>query len=469
VADLREQLSGYAAGDGLLDELEPQDEYGRGRIGTNVRGRPPTAEELRSEVIAPGEPALLSIGIIYQGPWKKFADGMGQHVRQQVKALSEAGLPVWLQDMGNSGPSHLDAELQPEVIESVGHLRHVTLSSAPIAIRHFVFNNADELRAAIMPAGARLAGIEAEKSVYAGTIVYTSWERDRISDDCVRVLNRCGQVWVPCMDNLRAFRNSGVDPSKLRRVPYPYDPSSAVCQIPFPRGSETAPSGKRFYTIGKWEPRKNQYAVMQAFFLAFTPQDRASLLIKTHGWGDWDDYPSIDKAMGLCLMDPDIRARGWTPAAANRVVRIIVGKVPDDEIVDLHRKNNIYVSAGSGEAWDIPAFEAACAGNRLVFVGYGGPSDYAAHEDEMVSWDMTAVPSSYGWEPGAQWAKVTPRALAPAMRDATPPTRRVHPPHFNGLYSRRAVGSYMRECVLQLAESLRTDLGSDLLLAGSFG
>jgi glycosyltransferase involved in cell wall biosynthesis len=456
VGELRDQLAQHASQEHAILDGE----------GVLLRAQAPAEAELEHHYGAPGEPALLQRGVIYQGDWKRFGDGMARHVKDQALALATAGVPVWLQTINET--IGLDGELDPGVVLSVGHLRHVTLSHVPIAIRHVIFRDATSLKAIVLPASARLSGQANQERVFSGTIVYTSWERDRIHASMAAILNQCGQIWVPCEANRKAFAQSGIDEQKLHVVPYPYDPTCAVCQIPAPRGSERVPSGKRFYAIGKWEPRKRLHELIGAFLMAFTPKDRASLLIKTHGWGQWSGYPSIEES----IKHWSKRAGdwGWTTEAMNKRIRVIASKISEDEIVELHRQNNIYVSAGAGEAWDLPAFDAKCAGNRLVYVGFGGPQEYAEDSDVRVPWtDYEPVHPDYGWEPDAQWARVEIEQIAAALKKAKAPERRVHPPGFNLRYGRAAVGAKMRSLVLLHAESLCEGLGGEILNAGSFG
>lgn len=461
MAELADQLAQHASLEhGILNA--------DGSVRSGARGPEPTDAELEQHHAAPGEPALLPMGIVYQGDWKRFGDGIARHVRDQALSLASAGVPVWLQTLNESG--QLDGEIEPDVLREVGHLRHVSLSSIPIAIRQIIFRDASSLRALILPAGARLAGREGEERVYRSTIVYTSWERDRIHGSMVDILSRCGQVWVPCERNKRAFVGSGIPEAKVFVVPYPYNPAADVCAIGAPRGSENVPDGKRFYAIGKWEPRKRLHQLIGAFLTAFTPQDRASLTIKTHGWGSWSEYPSIEDSIAYWSDASNVpRSRGWTAEAMNRRIRIIASKIPETEIIDLHRKNNIYVSAGAGEAWDLPAFDAKCAGNSMVYVGFGGPEDYAGPGDTRIGWQhMEPVDRDYGWEPDAEWACVMRGEIARALSEAEPPLRRVHPPGFNARFSRYAVGQQMRALVVQLADELHPGLGAEILSAGSF-
>jgi len=433
-------------------------------------GRKPTDEELNKHAVAPGRPADVPVGIMYQGAWRRKADGMARHVREQVRALAMY-LPV---NLASIGPSEvLDHDLEPEALDLAGYLPNVHCSRYPCAIRHIVFNNVDQLRAAVSPAGARLCEAALEELVWESTIVYTSWERDRIADEMVRELNRCGQVWVPCKANYEAFLTSGVLEKRLRVVPYPYDPAThAATKIALPRGKEKVPSGRRFYAIGKWEPRKGYDNLIGAFLLAFKPTDRVSLTLKTFGWGKWKEYPTIQESAKRWVNDPAVVANGWTQKSIAKVFLLLDAQLTDAEITQLHERNNIYVSCSAGEAHDIPAFDSRCAGNSLVHVGYGGSEDYTVDDGERfvrVPHTMGPVHVTYGWEPGAQWAHYRMEDLVEALRKAKPPARRIHPMDFPGRFGRAAVGAVMRDHVLGVVGDMNWELAEELRKAGSFG
>lgn len=458
MSELKEQLASYAGQDEhrLLDEF--------GEVAPEARSRKPTEQELSTEYAAPGDEAYLPFGITYCADWKIYADGIAKHAREQVLALAQSGLPVRLESIGNAG-FMLDDEIHPSVLADVGYLQEITFTRTLLSIKHLVIHSLEQLNGTICPAAGSLPE-EAVKQIYRNTIVYTSWERDRIHKKYVEVLNRLGQVWVPCQDNLEAFVGSGVRRELLKIVPYPFDPKK--CKIAAPRGSEQVPTDRRYYNIGKWEPRKNQHRLIGAFLLAHTPKDRASLLIKTSLFGGgWHRYPSPGESIKFWLEDVAVLANGWTEASVDRLVRIIQEKIPEEQIQAIHEKNNIYVSASAGEAWDIPAFEAKCAGNRLVHVGFGGSAEYADEEDPLVVWKSSPVHAGYMWEEDARWADYSVEDLAAAMKEAKVVVRRVMSAKLAPRFSHHAVGTLMRRHI----EALAFELGclDKLLTVGGFG
>jgi len=444
---LRDQLAPYAA---------PKEGLGE-----------PTEEDLKNPVAAPGRTALLEAGILFQGGWQKRSDGMARHTREAARALA-LYMPVNL--VGTGGQLVLEAQMAPEVIESVGYLRSVHCARYLLAIRHVVLGSREHLHHLVCPASASLVGEALNEAIWNSTVVYTSWECDRVDPALAADLGRAGQVWVPCQQNHDALQSSGVPPEKLRIVPCPYDPAThAPSQIPAPRGSEEVPLGKRFYAIGKWEPRKNYHALIGAFLLAFTPKDRACLTIKTFGWGTWKGYPTPEESGAFWAQSVEVRKRGWTPAKMARLIKIIDDDLTDREIAELHQKNNIYVSCSHGEAWDLPAFDARCAGNSLVYTGYGGAEEYSQDAGPYcvrITYRMEPVHSAYGWPVGAQWAGVSMEDLTSALKWAEPGRLRRHPRDFAGRFGRVAVGALMKRNLVQL---LNPEAYQLLEAAGTYG
>jgi len=427
----------------------------------NGQIRPPSEEELKHEIAAPGEDATLPLGILYSADWKTYGDGMARHAREQVKALALAGLPIHLQPIGTR--LQLRDELKPEVLE-VEYLENVTFSRTAITIRHLVMHNPEVLLAHVLPRSVRALNTDYIDRVCRSTIVYTSWERDCAHPQFIEVLKRIGQLWVPCEANKRAFVSSGMPQERVKVVPYPYNPVEH--NIAHPRGREELPAGKRFYNIGKWEPRKNQHQLLGSFLKAYTPKDRASLLIKASGFRfAWEDYPTVEESVHFWLSNPVVRGGGWDEQNFKRLVRIIQERVSDADIKEIHRRNNIYVSPSCGEAWDIPAFEAKLAGNRLVHTGFGGSEDYATAEDLSFEYSMEPVHRGYRWEPEAKWAH--PTNMSEVLRTATAPDKRICPPDYYSKFSQFAVGLLMRQNVEELAREL--GCWEELSTVGCFG
>jgi glycosyltransferase involved in cell wall biosynthesis len=374
---------------------------------------------------APGRASRYRYGVEYRGNHETVHDGTNVAVRRHARALAEAGMPVLLTSPtghvivdGISRPTW-EVGLPAAVEHEVGGLRRSEMSERTVRIVHAVVKSAEALQALVLPRSVSEADPELADYVLHRTVLYTVWERDRISDDVARVMQSVGECWVPCQQNAEMLRSCGV--SNVFVVPHPFDPSDPLekmrRRIPSyrPQGGDT----RRFYTIGAWQPRKAQHELLGAWLEAFGPEEDATLTIKTHG--RWPGYPDPETSIQHWMQHPAVRARGWHPDLVRHKVRIVDDHLTNDGIRRLHFDNNIYLACSHGEAWCLPAFDAKQAGNRLVHVGYGGTADFASEDDISVPYELEPVHESYAWEDGAQWASVDHHQLVAALRRAQPP------------------------------------------------
>src|SRR5690606_2297632 len=239
------------------------------------------------------------------------------------------------------------------------YLSSISFSSTAIAIKQAIPSTPESFKRLLNPVGivSQFMDEDQQERLWKSTILYTSWERNSVHPEFVEIFSKLGQVWVPCEANKKVVVLSGLEEKKITVIPYPYDP--ATCEQAAPRKGllplyfEDIEEPKRFYSIGKWEPRKNQHMLIGAFLLAYTPKSKASLLIKTSEFrGAWGKYPTCEQSIAYWLSRSEVKTRGWTKEHFDRLVKVIPKKISDEDIQMLHMKNNIYVSAGLGEAWD---------------------------------------------------------------------------------------------------------------------
>jgi glycosyltransferase involved in cell wall biosynthesis len=200
---------------------------------------------------------------------------------------------------------------------------------------------------------------------------------------------------------------------------------------------------RRFYSIGRWEPRKNQHGLLRAFCAAFHPDDDVSLTLKWHGF--WRDYAPFEVVISQLEEQFPI----WRGRTRERITTH-PSHLPADQILRLHFENNIYLAPSCGEAWCLPAFEAKVAGNRLIHTPYGGTRDFAGDADFDLPFELEAVPASYGWPEGSQWARPDHDALVAALRAAQVPERFERSADFEARFNLQAVGRRMRTRLQEL-------------------
>ena len=373
-----------------------------------------------------GDRAEHAFGVQYQGPFESTTDGTARAVRLHARALADAGVPVLLQSFSNTfiGPDGvaLGAEALDERIKRQTHdLRHASIAHIGIRVKHLVVTTADDLRRRIIPPSVGLEqdperAMALRAHLYRTTIIYSVWERTSIGSDIAAVLRRVGECWVPCKENQRLLEAHGV--SRVTVVPHPWDEQADIAKL---TRREAKDRVKRFYAIGLWQPRKHFHEIVGAFLMAFSPGDPATLTIK-HRDGRVPGYPSREESVGLWLADERVKRRGWTMAKLRGQLWLPQGNWPESEVLRLHYDSNIYVACSRGEAYCLPAFDAKVAGNRLVYVGFGGVQDFASEDDVTVPFEMRPIDRAYGWEEEASWAYAKPEDIAEAMASVAPPS-----------------------------------------------
>lgn len=435
------------------------------------------------DTFAPGQAAEHPYGVLYQGEYETEHDGTARAVRAHARALAGAGVPVLLQSFSHTVVSAEGVAepvtavgLSPQVVVETLHpsrdkimrraallalrggeipawitergasLRMTDIGETAVVIKHMVVRDADQLQASILPRGV-LAGdpavlLRLRDAVYRATILFSVWERDRVDAKVARHLQRVGECWVPCEQNRTALIESGVPAAQVHVVPHPYDPDTPLLKL----RQRKPQTKKKFYSIGRWEPRKGYHELLTAFVRAFRPGE-AALTIKTSA-GTWPDYAGPEEVLAQLARR---HAGVWSRAELARDVRVIREVLRDDEMLKLHFEHTVYVAASHGEAWCLPAFDAKLAGNALVHVPWGGTADFAADTDMSVPYQLApTVPPSYRWEPGARWADYEVDALAAALQAVALVPFELAPALAR--FTSAAVGEQMRARVLAAAE-----------------
>lgn len=329
-------------------------------------------------------------GVTFSAPWALWGVGICAVWRRMARALAEAGTSTRLELDPFYGAAQARArqEVQDLLNNPPGK---VFLGGFPTA--------GDSEQAATI---ARL------RSGRRGQVVLTTMiERDRIGPLSVRQANLVDQWWLPNAANVEAFRSSGVQGSRLHVVHVPFFPDDPHQRL-VGRAREAGPT--HFYRIGVVDQRKDQAKMLLAFLRAFRPGE-AKLTVKTTNMA-YELY-------GLWLDDPAVAANGWDPALVRQDVQVVHALWEESQMVDLHRRGDVYLSLSHGEGWDMPAFDALLSGNRMIYTESGGPQEFAAEGDIRVPTSrMTRCDPRYRWEPDAMWIDFDVDEAARAMREA---------------------------------------------------
>lgn len=404
--------------------------------------------------VAEGKAATHAWGVQYQGTFEGEADGTARAVRAHALALSRAGVPVKLQSftgrfLGSDGMVHSAEATSEKVKKEVHDLVHASIGTLRVRIKHAVIRGPDFLRSWIIPRSVMsepdpVRAQDWMRALYQQTIVYSVWERTTIDPNVSAILRRCAECWVPSRHNQQILEENGIE--RVVVVPHPWSPDNRLA------GERQAdPSSKRFYAIGIWQPRKGFHELIGAFLSAFCPGDRARLTVKYKSF-QWPGYPDADQSVRHWLSDERVRKNGWREENLAPQLALREKFWTDAQIENLHLTSNIYVSSSHGEAFGLPAFDAKLAGNRMIYVPWGGTEDFADSGDIALPFELEPASDTYRWEPGAMWARLDFEALVRALREVRAPED-----HARNRHVERAredvVGSLMKSRIDRLVGS----------------
>jgi len=238
----------------------------------------------------------------------------------------------------------------------------------------------------------------------AGPLLWhTVWETDRLPKHWPALLNRVDRVIVPTAWNREVFETSGVS------TPVVVVPHVACDPVPGDGGVGLGlpPDVVVFYTISRWDQRKDPAAVIHAFLEAFTADDPVALVVKTT---PIPQSPIIGKRgsesglAGDTLLEVERIMRGSQRPA---LVRVETEDWSPARIAGLHSRGDCFVSLSHGEGWNVGAFDAAAYGKPVVVTGWGGSLAWLEPSTAyLVEHDLEPVRHAEPWtySPDQHWA-----------------------------------------------------------------
>jgi glycosyltransferase involved in cell wall biosynthesis len=328
-------------------------------------------------------PSEHAEGYLWQGPWQAVADGFAEHCRRQALALHEAGAVVQLRGLSSRAVedpvAHAKNEAKLAKLLDASVSRYVTEIYMMVPTERLM----ERLLMPKIRADGQLALEPVEQAVVdAHRVLYTVWERDKLSRGALDLMKRVGQCWVGCRANAEMLVRSGLEPARVKVVPCPHFPDDPHLAL---QCRSRMPGPPRFYHIGKWEPRKAQDKILEAFLLAFKP-GQAMLSMRCGALGQTvPGYPqSMHQALFNLLQRDDVKANGWTTTTVQKRIRLYPNRMSEGELLCLHREGDVYVTLSRGEGFDMPAMDAKLAGNLMLYTPSGGPQDFCGGKDAQV-------------------------------------------------------------------------------------
>jgi glycosyltransferase involved in cell wall biosynthesis len=199
------------------------------------------------------------------------------------------------------------------------------------------------------------------------TVLLTTWETDRVPAAlATRIADVYDKVAVPSGCAQRAFGEGGLE---VAVIPHCFDPAAWPA---------LAPAGPPYtiYSIGTWDGRKNPLGLLTAYLSEFYDEPGLEILLRLHTDDGYDAGAVARHIQHAMNLRPELCPRFVVTAEA----------LPAAGVAALHAAGHLYVSTARGEAWCLPAFEAACRGRPVIAPAFGGQEDYLA---DLSGWNPT--------------------------------------------------------------------------------
>mmetsp|Transcript_27542 Transcript_27542/g.60154 ORF Transcript_27542/g.60154 Transcript_27542/m.60154 type:complete len:473 (-) Transcript_27542:185-1603(-) len=259
----------------------------------------------------------------------------------------------------------------------------------------------------------------------------TTFETDRLSPVHVERCNKMDEVWVPTEFNRATFIQSGVEPSKIFKVPEPvevefFDPAvTAPLKLPIGKlvfgreeaGAPPDPPPFRFLSVFKWEPRKGWEVLLRAYLREFAAAEGVTLHLLTNAYHARRTFERQMRKIAKELSE----AEGWGERSKEEwpKVYLIDRHVPTVALPQLYKAMDAFVLASRGEGWGRPHTEAMAMGLPIIATNWSGPTEYMTPANSYpLRYDgLSEIPE--GAFKGHMWADPSEEHLRELMRLVT--------------------------------------------------
>ena len=365
------------------------------------------------QVARPAAPRATDVraALRWEGNWEQPYDGTAIITRRMANALDDAGIPVFLPAAGGRMRSELDDQVRKEIETLLDR----TPKTMPVQLFHVVPTET-KLCSVLYPSRSFEFDQVGAETRHPRMILFSVWEqitKGPWSKAPMSVyLRKFAAHIVPCEMNRQLLLHAGVPAEKIHVIHHPFDnhEASALSAKRLPRDPQAPVS---FYSIGKWEPRKDPMMVLRAFLrsaaraaLLSDKPKHGHLTFYTSDWWQQAGYPRVDEALAAACQQTN------TPLGFAEAVVSFVTK-PQPSMVPAHRQHDVFVTASCGEAWGMPAFDAVVAGNLTLAPKWGGFAEYLPEKGALPFTLEEAHPAyllNVGRERG-MWARVDEDAL----------------------------------------------------------
>lgn len=291
------------------------------------------------------------------------ATGMGEAARNCAKELKNANLRVRTVALEKAFLKKSELEWDFE---------NTLLPDETVNLRIFHVNP-DQLSWAISQAIGKKAFAQSYN------IGYWAWELPRIPNNWSDALSYINEIVTPSNFSAAAIQNSAPEAS-VTVVPHTIKTDFSVQpmrqQLNIPKDAFLVST---IFRPDSSLERKNPMALIASFLNAFTDQDNAYLVLKTHCG---ENKTAFNEIKALCQ---------------NRKHIQIVDKIwTREQINGLIKDSDIYASLHRSEGFGLTLAEAKRIGTPVMATGWSGNMDFCTEKDTiLVNYDLIGVASSH--------------------------------------------------------------------------
>ncbi len=180
----------------------------------------------------------------------------------------------------------------------------------------------------------------------------------------INYMNQMDMIITGSEFNKNIFEKSGLH-KPVHVIPHCFDAKLF--------NDEVKPTGRyartTFISIGTWKNRKNWEMLIKAFYEGFESKDNVCLLIKT------DKSQYLKSVVTRIKKTGPWRTKKTAPIYAEEEEHAIFEDIPQ-----IMKKGDIYVSASLGEGFGLPGLHAMALGMPLITTRFGGSLEYAKED-----------------------------------------------------------------------------------------
>ncbi len=334
-------------------------------------------------------------GIIWVGPIYDRG-GYGNVSRNYVIGLNKIGIPVRVVNIGSNHDG-----VNANMLHILKDLEKTNVGDAPIGVVHYVPD--------IYP---RIKFRNVVK-----TVGCTIFETDRIPSHWVPLLNNMDEIWVPSKFNYNTFSLSGVDPNKIRVIPYSVDPDfyRPMVETFFVNGRKNF----TFLYIFAFGWRKGFDILLEAYCREFTSAEDVTLILKVYGWGN-EKADITDMILHSIKDRVDLKNKGLPHFV------ILPSAITQEELRLLYNTCDLYISTDRANGWGMPCMEAMSMGKPAATINWSGSTEFMnEHNSLLIQPSDTLIPVDYRLSEelpnlysGHRWPEVKIEEVSRVMRFA---------------------------------------------------